>query len=48
MYYNRLLEKQKSDIKSTWKVLNNVIKKGVTETCFPKKFVHNNTVISKN
>ena len=25
MYYNMLLEKHKSDIKSTWKVLNNVI-----------------------
>ena len=42
-----LLEKHKSDIKSTWKVLNNVIKKGVTETCFPKEFVHSNTVISE-
>ena len=42
-----LLEKHKSDIKSTWKELNNVINKGVTETCFPKEFIHNNTVISE-
>ena len=28
-------------------MLNNGVKKSVNETCFPKEFVHNNTVISE-
>ena len=47
MHYNMLLEKHKNDIKSTWRVLNNVIKKSVNETCFPKEFVLNNKIMSE-
>ena len=47
MYYNKLLEKHKNDIKSTWRVLNCVIKKNINETCYPKEFEHNGIVISQ-
>ena len=46
LHYNKLLEAHKSNIKATWQVLNSVIKKGVSDTGYPKEFAHNGKIVS--
>ena len=46
-YYSKLLQKHKNDVKGTWKIPNNVIKKkNGTCTSFPEFFKVNGTTIS--
>ena len=46
-YYSKLLQKHKNDVKGTWKILNNVIKKkNSTCTSFPEFFKVNGTTLS--
>ena len=46
-YYSKLLQKHKNDVKGTWKILNNIIrKKNSTCTSFPEFFKVNGTTIS--
>jgi len=44
-YYTDLLIKKKYDIKATWKVLNTVIGRGSSSSCYPDYFVENGRII---
>ena len=46
-YYSKVLEENKSNIKNTWKVLNDIIKKGAGKITFPNYFQTNNTIIKE-
>ena len=45
-YYGTLLEKQKTNVKETWKILNNAINKSYNKPTYPKCFIKNNKLIS--
>ena len=41
-----MLEKQKTNVKETWKILNNAIKKPYNKPTYPEYFIKNNKRIS--
>ena len=42
MYYDKILEQQKKDIKGTWNILNKIIGKKKSNHSYPDIFTHNN------
>ena len=46
-YYSTLLEKQRKNVKGTWKILNKVINKKYNKPTYPEYFLKNNKRISK-
>ena len=46
-YYSTLLEKQRTNVKGTWKILNKVINKKYSKPTYPEYFLKNNKRISK-
>lgn len=40
-YYNKLLVKEKYNVKGTWKILNSIIKKRQLQSCYPNSFISN-------
>ena len=42
-----MLEKQKANVKETWKILNEVIHKRKNKPTYPEYFIKNNKIISK-
>ena len=42
-YYHKILEQQKNNIQGTWKILNNIIKKGTGKPEYPKFLKKDNT-----
>ena len=46
MYYSTLLDKEKNNIKGTWKILNTIIRKGQQTSPLPDKFVSNGKTVA--
>ena len=46
-YYSSMLEKQKANVKETWKILNKVINKRKNKPTYPEFFIKNNKKILK-
>ena len=44
-YYNKLLDKNRSNIKGLWNVLNSIIRNGVRGTSYPSYFIENGKTI---
>ena len=42
-----MLEKQKSNVKETWKILTEIINKRKNKPTYPEYFIKNNNIISK-
>ena len=47
-YYSELLERQKNNVKGTWRILNTIISKQFNAPEHPTYFVSNNKQISEN
>lgn len=47
-YYNKLLEKNKNNIKGTWNILNKVIRNTSGPTNAPSHFINEDNKIVKN
>ena len=46
MYYSTLLDKEKNNIKGTWKILNTIIRKGQHSSPLPDKFMSNGKTVT--
>ena len=45
-YYNDKLDESKSDLKQTWKILNEVLNRRIAKTQYPANFTNNGVNIS--
>ena len=45
-YYNDKLDESKSDLKQTWKILNEVLNRRIAKTQYPANFTNNGVKIS--
>ena len=46
IYYSTLLDKEKNNIKGTWKILNTIIRKGQQSSPLPDKFMTNGKTVT--
>ena len=46
-YYNKIFVQEKNNMKGTWAILNNIIKKGHQAPSYPQEFVDNGSVVKK-
>ena len=46
IYYSTLLDKEKNNIKGTWKILNTIIRKGQQSSPLPDKFMSNGKTVT--
>ena len=47
-YYTKLLVQEKNNMKGTWAILNNIIKKGHQAPSYPQEFVDNGSVVKNS